>query len=69
MTNAKALERFVANKAKIDALLARIQGMSDDHFEVHPDLVHYGHVGDLANVAEKLQDISDSLFREGEYAA
>jgi hypothetical protein len=38
----KALAAFVARKAEIDERLARLQALSDDHFEVHPDEVTWG---------------------------
>ena len=32
-----ALDAFIGKKAEIDAMLARLQGLSDDHFNCHPD--------------------------------
>lgn len=66
--NAQALDAFVARKVEIDAMLARLVALSDDHFDVHPDEVHWGHVGTLAHYAELLKRITDSAFREGEHA-
>ena len=65
----KALAAFVAKKAEIDAMLARLQALSDDHFEVHPDEVTWGHVGDLGRYADLLGQITDIAFNEGEHAA
>ena len=31
------------------AMLARLAALSDEHFDVHPDEVHWGHVGTLAH--------------------
>ena len=67
-TRQTALDAFVARKAEIDEMLTRIQGLSDDHFNVRPDDVHWGHVGDLAHYAEQLLRITDSAFHEGEHA-
>ena len=64
----KALDAFLARKAEIDERLARLQALSDDHFEVHPDEVDWGHVGDLGRYAELLQRITDIAFGEGEHA-
>ena len=44
------------------------RSLSDDHFGVAPDEVDWGHVGTLAHYAELLKRITDSAFREGEYA-
>ncbi len=49
-------------------MLARLTALSDDHFNVGPDEVDWGHVGTLAHYAELLKRITDSAFREGEHA-
>ena len=67
-TQEKALAAFVARKAEIDDRLARLRALSDDHFEVHPDEVTWGHVGDLGRYAELLEQITDIAFNEGEHA-
>ena len=36
-SNEDALAAFVQKKAEIDAMLARLQGLSDDHFNYSPD--------------------------------
>jgi hypothetical protein len=64
----KALDAFLAKKAEIDERLARLQALSDDHFEVHPDEIDWGHVGDLGRYAELLRQITDIAFNEGEHA-
>ena len=63
-----ALGAFVARKAEIDAMLARLQALSDDHFDTHPDEVGWGHVGTLGHYAGLLRRITDSAFGEGEFA-
>lgn len=63
-----ACEAFVQKKAEIDSLLARLQQHSADHFGVNPDAVQWGHVGDLEHVLSHLREITDSVFKEGEYA-
>ena len=64
-----ALAAFVARKAEIDAMLTRIQALSDDHFGVAPDEVTWGDVGNLGHYAELLKRITDMAFNEGEHAA
>ncbi len=65
--NSKALAAFMTRKIEIDIMLARLQGLSDDHFNVSPDDIHWGDVGTLAHYATKLREIADSAFGEGEY--
>ena len=66
--NDEALAAFVARKAEIDALLERLAGFSDERFGVAPEEVHWGHVGDLGHVIERLRQASDFIFQEGECA-
>ena len=67
--NDKALDSFLATKARIDQMLARIQALSDDHFNTDADAVHWGDVGTLNHYASLLSQITDSAFKEGEHAA
>ncbi len=68
-TNGKALDAFIARKAEIDVMLARLAGLSDEHFGYAPDEINWGHVGTLASYAELLKRITDAAFKEGEHAA
>jgi hypothetical protein len=67
-SNDDALAAFVQKKAEIDAMLSRLQALSDDHFGVAPDEVTWGHVGSLGHHAELLKRITDMAFNEGEHA-
>ena len=63
-----ALNAFIARKTEIDEMLARLQTLSDDHFNCHPDEINWGDVGTLEHYAGLLKRITDSAFGEGEYA-
>jgi hypothetical protein len=63
-----ALDAYMARKAEIDTMLARLTALSDDHFCIVPDEVTWGDVGTLAHYAELLKRIIDSAFKEGEHA-
>jgi hypothetical protein len=63
-----SIDAFIARKAEIDAMLVRLQALSDNHFDVAPEEVTWGHVGDLGRYAELLKQITDAAFQEGEYA-
>jgi hypothetical protein len=64
----KALDAFLARKAEVDERLARLQALSDDHFEVHPDDVNWSDVDHVAHYANLLEEITDIAFNEGEHA-
>jgi len=66
--NSKALDAFLAAKAEIDAMLERLAALSADHFETHPDEIDWGDVGTLNHYRDRLREITDNAFREGEYA-
>ena len=66
--NSRALDAFLTCNAEIDGMLERLKVLSDDHFEVDPETVDWGHVGTLKFYADLLRRISDSAFREGQHA-
>lgn len=67
--NNAALAAFIAKKAEIDAMLARLQGFSDDHFGIDPERLSWSDLGSLEYQAHLLKQISDFAFGEGEHAA
>ena len=67
-SNDKAIDAFLAAKAEIDTMLERLAAFSDDHFQTSPDEIHWGHVGTLNHYRDRLRDISDAAFKEGEHA-
>ncbi len=64
----KAIDVFIARKAEIDAMLARIAKLSQVQFGADPDKVNWGDVGSLEDYARHLRRITDAAFREGEHA-
>ena len=64
----KALNAFLARKAEVDERLARLQALSDDHFELHPDDVNWSDVDHVAHYANLPKQITDMAFNEGEHA-
>jgi hypothetical protein len=67
-SNEDALAAFVHKKAEIEAMLARLQNLSDDHFNYSPHEIGWDHVGTLGYYAELLKRVTDSAFHEGEHA-
>ena len=68
-TNVAALAAFIAKKAEIDAMLARLQAFSEDHFGADPERLNWSDLGSLEYQASLLKQISDFAFGEGEHAA
>lgn len=68
-SNDAALSAFLSKKAEIDAMLARLADLSDDHFGADPDRITWGEVGTLGHYAELLKRIADAAFNEGEHAS
>lgn len=66
--NSKALAAFLAKKDESDTMLARLAGLSADHFNTNPDTLHWGHVGNLEFYASQLRRVTDAAFHEGEHA-
>ena len=66
--NDKAIASFLAAKARIDQMLARIQTLNNDHFDTDPDAIHWGDVGTLNHYSSLLRQITDIAFSEGEFA-
>lgn len=63
-----AIDAFLAAKAEIDTMLERLAALSEDHFNVSPDEVNWGHVGSLNDYRATLRQITDAAFGEGEHA-
>lgn len=63
-----ALATFLSKKAEIDEALARLQTLSDNHFNCAPEEVGWATVGTLEHYAGLLKRITDSAFGEGEHA-
>jgi hypothetical protein len=49
-------------------MLERLRVLSDEHFGFTPDEIHWGHVGSLQHYRERLRQICDMAFSEGEHA-
>jgi hypothetical protein len=61
-----AHQAYCRNRQEIERLLCRLStNIRSEGSMTNPD---WGHVGSLAHIREKLQDISDFVFNEGEYA-
>lgn len=70
MSTQTALEAYKEKQAEIKKLLAQITAGIEAHDRRASSKggYHWGHVGDLTDIAAKLTDIKDSLHGTGEYA-
>ncbi len=62
------LATFIALKMEIDERLTRLAAASDDHFHKDPDKISWPDVGDLEHYNAQLKELTDQIFKEGEYA-
>ena len=58
------LAAFIARTAEIDAMLKRLQGLSNDHFNYSPDEIRWGHIGTLDHYTELLKRIAALMAAE-----
>jgi hypothetical protein len=66
--NSAAIAAFIAQKTKIDTILARLAALSAEHFNCSPDAITWGDVGTLSSYLGWLRQVSDAAFGEGEHA-
>lgn len=52
-----ALDAFAAAKAEADALIAELGRLSDEHLGAAPEETHWGHVGTMEHVRERLAEL------------
>ncbi len=64
-----ALDAFIATKAEIYAMLARIADLNDPHFKASPGEIHGCYVGDMRCTASQLREILDACFKVGAQAS
>jgi hypothetical protein len=63
-----ALDTYMEHHAAALALLVRITEHLANHDDAPAEGLHWGHVGDIAETRRTLQELSDRLFSEGEFA-
>jgi hypothetical protein len=66
--NSAALAACLTRKAEIDMIPARLAALSAEHFDCAPDKITRADVGTLGSYPERLREVSDAAFHEGERA-
>lgn len=67
--NTRQVEAFIAKIIQINRDLDRLKSAAEDHFDTDPEKLNWTDVAEIIRVAEALQQVSDMVFQEGEYAA
>lgn len=52
-----AQQQFTAHCATAQAMADEIAIICGNHFDINPDDIHWGHVGDAAHLVQKLSEI------------
>jgi hypothetical protein len=66
--NSAALAAFIARKTEIDTILTRLSAFSAEHFNCTADAMTWSDVGTLGGYLQRLREVSDAAFHEGEHA-
>jgi len=61
-SNRKALVTFMAKISEAKTLLAELQNYVDNHMEVNPDDVNWGHAGSAERLLHDVTAIADWVF-------
>ena len=67
-SNEFAVDRYVTQIGIASEALERLTQYVEDHGEIGPDEVNWGHVGQMADLAGKLDDMVNWIDGKGEYA-
>lgn len=62
-----ALDAYIEKKAEFDHLLSKLQEVSSEHFDIQPDKINWGHVGDITKYTYILRQITDVVFKQSEH--
>ncbi len=63
-----ALVAYLEHHVEVTEILERLLEHYRNHDDAPADGLNWGHVGDIAHARWELQELSDQLFSEGEYA-
>jgi len=66
--NSAALSAFIARKSEMGTILTRLAALSAEHFNRTPDEITWADMGTLGSYLERLREVSDAAFHEGEHA-
>jgi hypothetical protein len=53
----RALEEFIARVGRIEDALETIKAANDEHYDLSPKEINWGHVGDVGRVLQGLEEI------------
>lgn len=68
MKNATALDSFITIIAEMNDRLDELKAFAENHMNVDPDSVNWGHVGSAQHFLDALTELTDKAYGRGEYA-
>ena len=68
MANERQIVAFEASLQRAQEMIDRIRLQLDDHLELAPDDVTWADAGTAMKIECDVQNLSDFIFNEGEYA-
>ena len=68
MENQKAVDGYVRQVGRASEALDRLTQYIEDHGEIGPDEINWGHVGQMAHLVGQLTELVDQIDGKGEYA-
>ena len=63
MTKPTAIDEFMRRKAEIDAIIAELTELSNNHFNANPDALTWADAGQMGYVRQCLADCRDFCQR------
>lgn len=68
MQNKEAIKVYNTNVEFIKKMLNRLNSHAQTKLSKNADSINWGDVGEIMRLSESLLEISDRVFKEGEYA-
>lgn len=65
---AEVTQKYRAHVTNVKAMLERLGSAADKNFSTDDTNLNWGHIGDICRVEEKVKELCDLIFKEGEYA-
>lgn len=64
--NENALNAYMCAISDIQSQLHKLDELIDNHMNISPEDVNWGHVGDAQHISELLHEVINFAFKQGE---